>query len=121
METSDPDIFDVISSGSASSTILTMTSRNGFPAANIESTGFIYPRDIQNVGERELLLPQNTSEGVKRLFKLQVLNDAREVAQRNTGLLLIVAGEAFFAISDAIVQTLQNVDPPVTSLQVCLF
>jgi len=96
-----------------------MASRNG--SVNMESTGFSYPGDVPNVGERELLLPKSTgSEGVKRSFQLQVLNYAREVAQGNTGLLLIVAGEAFFAISDAIVQTLQNVDPPVTSLQVCL-
>jgi hypothetical protein len=92
-----------------------MASRNGSPVENMESTGFNYSRDVPNVDEREPLLPQNT---VKRLSRLELLNDAREVAQKNTGLLLIVAGEAFFAIADAIVQTLQKVDPPVTTLQV---
>jgi len=94
-----------------------MASRNGSPVETMESTGFNCSRDVPNVDEREPLLPQNT---VKRLSRMETLNDAREVAQRNTGLLLIVAGEAFFAIADAIVQTLQKVDPPVTTLQVRL-
>ena len=97
-----------------------MASRNGSPTATMESTGFIYPCNVPNVDEREPLLPQNSDECVKKLYRLQLLNDAREVALRNTGLLLIVAGEAFFAIADAIVQTLQKVDPPVTTLQVRL-
>ena len=93
-----------------------MASRNGSPVETMESTGSNYSHDVPSVDEREPLLPQNT---VKRLSRLpQLLNDAREVAQRNTGLLLIVAGEAFFAIADAIVQSLQKVDPPVTALQV---
>lgn len=105
---------------SSCSTTSTMASRNGSPTATMESTGFIYPCNVPNVDEREPLLPQNSDECVKKLYRLQLLNDAREVALRNTGLLLIVAGEAFFAIADAIVQTLQKVDPPVTTLQVRL-
>jgi hypothetical protein len=95
-----------------------MASRNGSPVEHMESTGFNYSRDVPNVDEREPLLPLQNA--VKRLSRLELLNEAREVAQKNTGLLLIVAGEAFFAIADAIVQTLQKVDPPVTTLQVRL-
>ena len=99
-----------------------MILRNGSLAEDNEgSTGFRYPPDILNADERELLAHKTgeDSEEVKKLSGLQIFaNDAREVAQRNNGLLLIVAGEAFFAVTDAIVKTLQKVDPPVTTLQV---
>ena len=40
-----------------------------------------------------------------------LLSDAREVVQRNTGLLLIVASQAFFSVIGAIVKILHKVDP----------
>ena len=81
------------------------------------STSFGFPRDILNVGD----LSQNTGEDVKNLSRLDaLLSDAREVAQRNTGLLLIVAAQAFFAVADATVKILRKVDPPVTTMQVRL-
>lgn len=98
-----------------------MASRSGAPAENLESTGFSYPCDIPNADEREPLLPQNTVENIKKLSRLDiVLSGAREVAQRNTGLLLIVAAQAFFSVVDAIVKILQKVDPPVTTMEVRL-
>ena len=42
-----------------------------------------------------------------------LLSDTREVVQRNTGLLLIVASQAFFSVMDAIVKILHKVDPPM--------
>ncbi|KIM44305.1 hypothetical protein M413DRAFT_378817 [Hebeloma cylindrosporum] len=92
-----------------------MASMNAYPAATMESTGFGFPRscNVPNVDELEPLLPQHRWTGPD----VKLLNDVRELAQRNTGLLFIVAGEAFFAIADAIVQTLQKVDPPLTTLQ----
>ncbi|KIM44302.1 hypothetical protein M413DRAFT_443310 [Hebeloma cylindrosporum] len=94
-----------------------MAPRNGSPAENnVELTDFIYPRDIPDVGsdsEREPLA-HKTGEDVKNLSRLHVFwNDTREIAQRNNGFLLIAAGEAFFAVTDAIVKTLQKIDPPV--------
>jgi hypothetical protein len=84
----------------------------------MELTSFIYPPDDLDVDERELMV-HKTAEDVKKLSRLQVFwKDAREVAQRNDGLLLVVAGEALFAVTDVIVKTLQKVDPPVTTLQV---
>ena len=92
-----------------------MASRNGYPVETMESSGVNGSWNIPNVDEHEPLLPKNA---VKKLSRLpELLND---LTRRNTGLLLIVAGEAFFAIADAIVQTLQNVDPPVETLQVRL-
>jgi len=100
-----------------------MTSGNAPRAATVASTSFNYPHDVPNVAEREPLLPPNTGKTLNKLFTLQLealLSDAQEIAQRNTGLLLILVAQGFFAVVDAIVKILQSVDPPVTSLQVCL-
>ncbi|KIM44304.1 hypothetical protein M413DRAFT_378885 [Hebeloma cylindrosporum] len=93
-----------------------MTSRNGSRAAEQTAS---YPRDVSNLGERGLLLSGNTRrEDLNQMCGLDAfLSDAREVAQGNTGLLLIVAAQAFFAVVDAIVKILQKVDPPVTTMQ----
>ena len=97
-----------------------MTPRYGPRSDNVDPTSLSYPPDDLHVDERELLAPK-TGENVKKLSRLHVFwNDAREVAQRNNGLLLVVAGEGLFAVTDAIVKTLQKVDPPVTTLQVRL-
>lgn len=86
--------------------------------ATMKSTGISYPHDGPNAGEREPLLPQNTGEDIEKLSGLQVFRKgAREVAERNTGLLLIVAAEAFFATMDAAAKILQKVEPPVSTLQ----
>jgi len=96
-----------------------MSSGNGSAAATMKSMEVSYPRDVPNAGEREPLLAQNTDEVIEKLSRLQVfLKAAREVAERNTGLLLIVASEAFFAMMEAAVKILQKVEPPVTTFQV---
>ena len=99
-----------------------MAPRNGSRSENgMELTTLNYPPDDLDVDEQELLAPKTAGEHVKRLSRLQVFwNDAREVAQRNNGLLLVVAGEGLFAMTDGIVKTLQKIDPPVTTLQVRL-
>ena len=94
-----------------------MASRNGSGAVTMNSTSFSFPR----VGEREALLSQNTGEDVKPLSRLDaLLSDAREVVQRNTGLLLIVAAQALFSVENATVKILHNVDPSMTTMQVRL-
>ena len=98
-----------------------MESRNGSAAATMGPPSFSYPHDVPNIGEREPLLSQNTGGAVQKLSTLQaLLIDAREVAQRNTGLLLILAAQGFFSVVDAIVKILQKVDPPMTTMQVRL-
>ena len=96
-----------------------MAPRMRSPTENdMELTSFIYPPDDLDVDERELMV-HKTDEDVKKLSRLQVFwNNVREVVQRNDGLLLVVAGESFFAATDSIVKTLQKVDPPVPTLQV---
>jgi hypothetical protein len=85
----------------------------------MKSTGVSHPRGIPNAGEREPLLAQNTGEGIEQLSGLQVLlKGAWEVGERNTGLLLIMAGDAFFAVMDAAAKILQKVEPPVSTFQV---
>jgi hypothetical protein len=96
-----------------------MLSRNGSSAAIMKLTGVSHPGDVPNAGEREPLLAQNTGEVIEKLSRLQVfLKGAREVAERNTGLLIIVASAAFFAMMEAAVKFLQKVEPPVTTFQV---
>ena len=96
-----------------------MSSRNGSSAATMKSTEARYPRDVPNAGEREPLLAQNTGEGIEKLSGLQIfLKGFREVAERNIGLLLILASAAFFAMMEAAVKFLQKVEPPVTTFQV---
>jgi hypothetical protein len=96
-----------------------MSSKNGSAATAMKSTGLSYPRDVPNAGEREPLLAQNTGEVLEKLSGLQVFRKgAWEVAERNTGLLLIVASEAFFAMMEAAAKILQKVEPPVTTFQV---
>ena len=98
-----------------------MASRNGSAAATMGPTSFSYPHDVPNIGEREPLLSQHTGGAVEKSSMLQaLLTDAREIAERNTGLLLILAAQAFFSVVDAIVKILQHVDPPVTTMQVRL-
>jgi len=72
-------------------------------------------------GEREPLLSPKTDETIEILsIRQALLKKAQKVAQRNIGLLLIVAAQAFFAVVDAAVKILQSVDPPVTTFPVRL-
>ena len=48
------------------------------------------------------------------------LASAKDVVQRNTGLLLFVASQAFITFMDLTVKILNTIDPPVTALEVCL-
>ena len=48
------------------------------------------------------------------------LTSAKDVVQRNTGLLLFVASQAFLAFMNVAVKILNTIDPPVTALEVCL-
>ena len=45
---------------------------------------------------------------------------AKDVVQRNTGLLLFIASQAFFTSMNLSVKILNTIDPPVTALEVCL-
>ena len=46
---------------------------------------------------------------------------AKDVVQRNTGLLLFIASQAVFTFMNLAVKILNTIDPPVTALEVCLF
>jgi len=96
-----------------------MSARNMSAEATMGSMGISHPRDIPSAGERELLLARNTDENIEKLSRLQIFLEAtREVGQRNTGLLLIVASEVFFAAMEAAAKVLEKVEPPVTIFQV---
>jgi len=98
-----------------------MPSNNWTAAATMESAGIGYRRDIPNTGEREPLLVQNTGRDIEKLSTRQVfVNHSWEVAQSNTGILLVVASEVFFAVMEATAKILQGLDPRVTAFQVRL-
>jgi hypothetical protein len=42
----------------------------------------------------------------------------RHFVARNTGLLLVIASQAFFSMMNAVVKRLSSIDPPVSTLQV---
>ena len=48
------------------------------------------------------------------------LASAKDVVQRNTGLLLFVTSQAFFTSMNLAVKILNTIDPPITALEVCL-
>ena len=98
-----------------------MSSGNSSAAGTVKSTGISGPPDVPNAGEplTEPLLARNTGEVIEHLSRLQFfLKGAREVAERNTGLLLVVSAQAFLSSIDTAVKILQRVEPPVTTLQV---
>lgn len=49
------------------------------------------------------------------------LASTKEVIDSNTGLLLVVASEGFFAFMNLSVKFLNRIDPPVPTLEVCFF
>ena len=59
--------------------------------------------------EDEIGVPSSPMQKFNRNF--------REGWKRNTGLLLFVAAQAFYAMMDTAVKVLHGVDPPVTTLQ----
>jgi hypothetical protein len=48
------------------------------------------------------------------------LASAKDVVQRNIGLLLFIASQAFLAFMYLAVKILNTIDPPITALEVCL-
>ena len=48
------------------------------------------------------------------------LASAKDVVQRNTGLLLFIASQVFFTFMNLAVKILNTIDPPITALEVCL-
>ena len=48
------------------------------------------------------------------------LASAKNVTQRNTGLLLFIASQVFVTLMNFAVKILNTIDPPVTALEVCL-
>ena len=48
------------------------------------------------------------------------LASAKDIVQRNTGLLLFVTSQAFLTFMNLAVKILNTIDPPITALEVCL-
>jgi hypothetical protein len=49
------------------------------------------------------------------------LASAKDVVRSNIGLLLVIASQAFFTLTNVAVKILDNIDPPISTLEVCWF
>ena len=66
------------------------------------------------------ILPESVEEEGSISLRIHSwLASAKDVMQRNTGLLLFVASQAFIALMDLAVKISNTIDPPITALEVC--
>ena len=49
-----------------------------------------------------------------------IITKVRKLVANNSGLLLVTASQAFFALTNVAVKELNSLNPPVPALQVCL-
>ena len=49
------------------------------------------------------------------------LASAKDFVERNAGLLLFIASQAFLSLMNLVVKVLNSIDPPISALEVCFF
>ncbi|KDR72932.1 hypothetical protein GALMADRAFT_252285 [Galerina marginata CBS 339.88] len=62
----------------------------------------------------------DAAESGEHARRQKAIDGSREFVQQNTGLLLVIASQAFFSLMDAGVKRLHRIDPPVTTLQLII-
>ena len=117
---------------------MSSTSRNAYTVPAPEYADFAIPytsvgtqRRAPSTLRRPTLAPQVADSdfegeeherlpGISGLARIQALQvRVREVLDSNTGLLLVTASEAFVSLMHVAVKTLNGIDPPVPTLEVC--
>jgi hypothetical protein len=102
-------------------------SRSTFPLARVEEEAsseeqvpFTLPStlSLESLHERDCL--HETPTWFSRSWSLLAsgVHRTRDVIQNNAGLLLVASSQAFFAMMNAAVKKLNNLDPPVSALEV---
>lgn len=82
---------------------------------NPSSSGSRHPED------HEESRPTVEGEGSDSSRIHSWLTAVKDIVQRNAGLLLVVASQAFLTLMNVAVKILNNIDPPITALEVCSF
>lgn len=100
-----------------------MSVRNTYAALTPEYANFPHKASIPSSSSRDPLELGHeefiSSEGgvLPRIHRW--LASVNEVVQNNTGLLFVLASQAFFASMNVAVKILNGIDPPITALEVC--
>lgn len=99
-------------------TLLTtpMSSTHAYTALSPDYADLAQPQS-----SRQVKPPLNSpSQLLKRWPKLHhAAGVMRDLYARNTGLLLVLPSQLFFSLMNVAVKKLNNIDPPVSALQVC--
>ena len=115
----------------ASFSFSSMSSRSAYTAKTPEYAKFPTPHSSIPYGliplysrlqseEHEASSP-NVEEGGSIPSRIHSwLASAKDVVQRNTGLLLFIVSQVFVTLMSLTVKILNTIDPPVTVLEVCL-
>ena len=115
-----------IKAAASQSSLILMSSRNVYRGTGItpEYTDFPTLHHSISSGSSSRCHPENheqsISEGSVPSRMHSWLASAKAVWQMNTGLLLVLASQAFFSLMNVAVKLLNSIDPPVTVLEVCL-
>ena len=75
---------------------------------------------VSDYAPRPLASPGDAEEHGKPTESHPSHTAVQEFVKRNTGLLLILAAQAFFSLMNVAVKKLHDIDPPVTTFQVRL-
>ena len=121
----------VYSEVAASFSLTSMSSRNAHTALTPEYTDFpishtSIPSGLNHSSSRlhseldEASRPSIEDEGVISSRIHSWLDPALDIVQRNTGLLLFITSQLFATFMNLSVKILNNIDPPITPLEVCL-
>ena len=114
-----------------------MSSRSAYTAITPEYANFttphtgipilsdLYPSSSMFQSEEHVVSSLNVHVVEEGTIPSQILHSwlasAKGVMQRNTGLLLFIASQAFITLMNLSVKILNTIDPPVTALEVCLW
>jgi hypothetical protein len=101
-----------------------MSSRNAYAAPL--TPGFVDVAHPQSGGHLSLSTPETPDHEDDLASELQsrwcaVVSAIRIAVDNNTGLLLVTASQAFFSLMNLSVKMLNNLDPPVSALEVRSF
>ena len=119
-----------IKAAASLSSLILMSSRNVYRGTSITPEYTDFPTLHHSIpsGSSSRRHPENHEQSISNIREGSVpsrmhswLASAKDVWQMNTGLLLVVASQAFFSLMNVSVKVLNSIDPPVTVLEVCLF
>ena len=116
-----------VARAAASFSFPSMSSRNTYMAITPEYANFPTPHTGLDPSSSRLQSEEHDTSSVSVEEEGSIpsriqswLASAKEIVQRNTGLLLFIASQAFLTFMNLAVKILNTIDPPITALEVCL-